>query len=553
MRRFALQAWLLLLFSKLLIQLVKTNPDATPHIVVVGAGLAGLSATLGALNQNANVTLIEIGRQVGGNSAKAASGINACESDLQKRSGVEDTCALFINDTLKAGQYMNNRQLVQLLAQRSASFVNELPRWGLNLSQLVILAGHSVKRTHRVAPTRGRAVAIGKALVQRYYTMVELAAFRTSANRHFRLLTNTNVTALITTRDGVSGVLVRNVNGSGARTISADAVVLATGGYSNDHTQDSLIMQYASWLKDFPTTNGPHAVGSGIKMARSVGAKLVDMNRLQLHPTGFVDPTNPSARTKFLAPEAFRGFGGILLDQSGRRFANELVQRDTLTAAITTHCKWDPIVRGSVAFLVVNNEVVRKLGQAEFRYYWKVKHFFEDVANGSMLAVHMGVDEQTINRTLYSYNASAAMNYDTFGKTVFPVTFLWDETLYVAKVTPVIHYSMGGIVTDTNMRVINVNGSIIKGLYAAGEVTGGMHGYDRLGGNSLIECLSSGSLAGVNAAVDEARKLHTEVVDKLQYNESSNAFQHTLHKGLAALMFFSILFLTGANYPFMLQ
>ncbi|CDW51749.1 Hypothetical FAD-dependent oxidoreductase YEL047C [Trichuris trichiura] len=511
MGRFAVQALLMLLFSRLLVQSVKSDPDITPDVVVVGAGLAGICATLGALNQNANVTLIEMESAIGGNSAKASSGINACESDLQMQTGVKDTCALFINDTLKAGQYMNNRLLVKLLAERSASFVNELPKWGLNLSQLVILAGHSVKRTHRIPPTvDGRAVAIGKALVQRYYTMVELAAFRTSAQGHFRLLTNTAATSLVTSKEGVAGVVVKDVNGTETRVIPADAVVLTTGGYSNDHTHDSLIMQYASWLKDFPTTNGPYATGSGIKMARYVGAKLIDMNRLQLHPTGFVDPKHPDAKTKFLAPEALRGFGGILLNQSGRRFENELAQRDTVTAAITSFCKWDPAVKGSVAFLVVNNEIASKIGQPTFTYYWKVKHFFKDVANGSMLAAHMGVDNEAIYRTLYDYNASAAVNHDTYGKTVFPVTFLWNETLYVARVTPVIHYSMGGIVTDTNMRVINFNGSVIKGLYAAGEVTGGTHGYDRLGGNSLIECISSGSLAGVNAAADGGKKLHTK-------------------------------------------
>uniref|UniRef100_A0A5S6QGK6 FAD-dependent oxidoreductase 2 FAD binding domain-containing protein n=1 Tax=Trichuris muris TaxID=70415 RepID=A0A5S6QGK6_TRIMR len=478
--------------SKQITDSEQTYHRARPNIVVVGGGLSGISACLGALNQKAKVTLIEGEKEIGGNSAKASSGINACESDVQKQNSVNDSCALFIEDTLKAGRYMNNPQLVKSLAERSAMFVNELPKWGVNLSQLVILGGHSVKRTHRIPPRNGKPVGIGHALIGAYYSIVKHAAALNSGGywNNFRLLKNTLVTELMTSDDGaVIGVRAKAAEKTASEEIEADAVILTTGGYSNDHTSDSLIMEYASWMKNFPTTNGPFAVGSGIKMARRIGAKLVDMDQLQLHPTGFIDPKDPSAKTKFLAPESLRGYGGILLDELGRRFENELAPRDTLVTAITAYCKWDSAVGGAITFLVVNNEVVSNFGKPDFDFYWKTKHFFELMENGSMLAAYLNVPEQRLRYTFVNYSVSALLKSDPFGKTVFPVTFQWNEPLYVARVTPVIHYSMGGIVTDGNMQVLDVTGQVINGLFAAGEVTGASSGviYDKTALSEVVD------------------------------------------------------------------
>lgn len=136
------------------------------------------------------------------------------------------------------------------------------------------------------------------------------------------------VTKLI--RDGDAVVGVEYVH-NGKTDTAYGPVILATGGYAADFTQNSLLKKYRPEFYDLPTTNGEHCTGDGHKLALEIGANAVDLEKVQVHPTGLVDPNDPQAKVKFLAAEALRGVGGLLLDNEGKRFVDELQHRDYVT------------------------------------------------------------------------------------------------------------------------------------------------------------------------------------------------------------------------------
>uniref|UniRef100_A0A1I7VQ82 fumarate reductase (NADH) n=2 Tax=Loa loa TaxID=7209 RepID=A0A1I7VQ82_LOALO len=287
--------------------------------------------------------------------------------------------------------------------------------------------------------------------------------------------------------------------------ISGKAVVLATGGFSCDHSKEgSLLQEFAPEKANFPTTNGPWATGRGVKMARAMGAALVGMQNVQIHPTAFVDPKDPVATTKFLAAEALRGKGAILLNDKGERFVNELGRRDHVTDKILKFCAKNEEAGGAhTAFMIMDDQAVDDFGRASFGFYAKIKGFFKQLDTLEEVANYMGIESSKLKATLDEYNKhahSTLSKEDKFGKKIFPVA-LEHPPYYVAIITPAVHYTMGGIKIDKDAAVYNeFSGKPFKGLLAAGEVTGGVHGRNRLAGNSLLECVVYGRIAGHNAA-----------------------------------------------------
>jgi cleavage and polyadenylation specificity factor subunit 2 len=471
-----------------------------PHVIVVGGGLAGLSAAYEAATNNAKVTLIEGEKNVGGNSAKATSGINGCQTEAQKRMAINDSFDRFFHDTMKAGDQENDHDLVDLLVHHSPMAIQFLTQKGVNLNDVTLCGGQSVPRTHRIyTPKEGKPIPVGFTIIKTFGGVLnELASKEPD---RIQINTSTLVTELLTENGRVVGVKIQK-DGQESE-IRADTVILTTGGFSNDHEQDSLLREFASDKTKFPTTNGNFAKGTGVKIARAIGAKLIDMDQVQIHPTGFVDPKAPADTTKFLAAEALRGSGGLLLDHRGARFANELGRRDDLTEAIMTKCQFDPEVDGHTAFLVMNEKAIDLFGWPNFGFYWKIKGFFTKVDNASELVEKYQLDEEIFRQTIERYNQQTTK--DEFNKTIFPVKYSLDEPFYVSKIVPSIHYTMGGLKMDPQGRVVsNETGRPIAGLMAAGEVTGGVHGKNRLGGNSLLECVVFGRIAGKNAAASKA-------------------------------------------------
>merc|ERR1719261_2083013 len=292
-------------------------------------------------------------------------------------------------------------------------------------------------------------------------------------------------------------------------------VIIATGGFGADFTADSLLSQYRPDLKHLPTTNGDHCTGDGLKMSMAVGANCVDLEWVQVHPTGLVHPEEPDAKVKFLAAEALRGVGGVLLTAEGNRFCNELGRRDYVTGEMWKN-KGVKFGNTTGFFLCLNSKASNEIT-------WHCKHYMgrglmKFYNNMGELAKEYGFPVANIEAAFAEHNKNSEKQakdpdggpydaygggkaWDKWGKKFYhngPMDV--NDKFHVAIVTPVIHYCMGGIKIDDNSQVIDTNGKTMPGLYVAGEAMGGVHGKNRLGGNSLLDCVVFGRVSGRSAA-----------------------------------------------------
>ncbi|EPB79576.1 flavocytochrome c [Ancylostoma ceylanicum] len=446
-------------------------PSQDEPVIIVGGGLAGLSAALEALDRNSKVIIIDGEKNLGGNSAKASSGVSACETVTQKRMGIQDSKNLFYMDTMNAGDRENDETLVDLLVESSSDAIDFLIGLGVDLSDINLCGGHSVPRTHWIpSPKEGRPVNVGFGIISK--AKERILEIQKARPDDVKIMTETRVVGLTSWNAYVNGV---NVVKDGKRSeINGKAVILATGGFSADKNEDaSLLHEFASdklfrygpkrskyenikLLLKFPTTNGPWARGDGVKMARAMGAQVIGMDRVQIHPTAFVDPADPAAGTKFLAAEALRGKGAILINSNGVRFANELGRRDYVTGKILHECKPIEVFHNgsaglSSAIMLMSDEAADSFGRPAFSFYHVVKKFFTKYNTMKDFASAAGIPYEVLKETIEKYNKfveagkSGAKEKDAFGKTVFPVAFDLEKPIYAAIITPAIHYTMGGL------------------------------------------------------------------------------------------------------------
>eukprot|EP00624_Nannochloropsis_granulata_P002102 evm.model.NODE_20417_length_10763_cov_21.298616.2 len=348
---------------------IRLSEHKPAQVIVVGGGLAGFSALIEAAKSGARVILLEKESRVGGNSAKATSGINGWGTLPQAREGVMDEEKYFERDTFRSGKGGTcDPSLIRVLSTQSAEAVRWLmDELGVDLAELSQLGGHAFKRTHRARPTpSGDPRPIGWLIMERVQAFVKerlppgQVEIRTSA-RVVKLEVDENqdggrCAASLPPLKTVTGVTYEDLATGKIQTLSADAVVLTTGGYGCDLTPTSLLKEHrpdllgsgangnggngqGSKTLGMPSTNGAFATGDGVKMGLALGALTVDMDKVQLHPTSFVDPKDPLNPTKILGPEALRGSGGILVNHEGQRFVNELDLRSVVSNAILKQCK----------------------------------------------------------------------------------------------------------------------------------------------------------------------------------------------------------------------
>ncbi|OQR83609.1 fumarate reductase flavoprotein subunit [Achlya hypogyna] len=443
----------------------------TADIVIVGAGLAGMSAALEAVavRPDAHIILLEKEDRLGGNSAKASSGINAA------RDG--DDIELYNDDTVRSGGGFSDVGLVHRLATQSLDGLEFLKDKGVDLSVLCQLGGHSAERTRRnqSGPNVGTHIilALKKAI---------------EAIDSIDVINHARVTSLEQEAGAVSGVKF-TVTPESSFTIATRRVILATGGYS---ANPALLKELAPGMEEFATTNGAWATGDGLQLATDLGAALIHTDKVQLHPTGFIDPKDRTKRTRFLAPEALRGAGGLLFNTDGRRFVNELATRKVVSEAILAQ----PHKR-SFLVLPITEAVTKATGALGLFFYEKIGLVSHKTSLAD-LAAHMEVDESVLQTELEHYvEAAATHGPDAFGKTVFPnAPAAVPSDVYLLEIEPVVHYCMGGVQINEDTQVVTAEGAVVEGLFAAGEVSGGLHGQNRLGGNSLAECVVFGRVAG---------------------------------------------------------
>ncbi len=443
------------------------EPTESVDVVIIGAGASGMSASIEAHNKGAEVILLEKMPYVGGNTLRATAGINGVGTSQQARLEIEDDIPLFKNDTFESGHDKNNIQMIEILASESKSSIDWLTEMGMDLEDVGILAGHSVARTHR--PSGGQPV--GAELVRVLYDKVK-------GSKIDLRLENKAIEILTDKLGAVSGVIVEDKSGK-SYTINTKKVVIATGGFGGS---PEVFVYYNQKLKGYNTTNSPSATGDFIELVKNLDIKLVDMNYIQTHPT-------VSPQYGLLITEALRGNGGILVNNSGKRFADEMKNRDLLST--------DILSQNNKEVYLIFNEAVRTSLAASDDYI-----NMDIIVKGTTLAElasALRLDQLQLETTVMDYNQYVKSGVDAAFKRQSLKVGLESGPFYAVQVVPAVHYCMGGILIDEKARAITESGHPLEGLFASGEATGGIHGLNRLGGNSLLDAVVFGRIAGKNA------------------------------------------------------
>ena len=459
-------------------------------IVIVGSGLAGLVSAYESLklsNRKLKILLLERELKYGGNSIKATSGINLLNTEVQKRKNISDSFNRFFNDTIISSKEKSNPQLVSELINDSQEIYNYLKQINIHLTEVNILGGHSIPRTHRPENS-----SIGFTLITSLYNILTFSGelYIRFNSTVFELLYNEKSNRIYGLKYKYLDKIIE---------IKCNNIILACGGYANDFGNDSLLKEFSPLYMKFPSTNGNFSTGLGMKIARKINAKLIDMSYIQIHPTSFIDFNDKFNKHKILAPELLRGIGGILINFNGERFCNELGTRDYVTKKIIENCNKvdNNEIEQYQCFLIINEKGFKDYG-TNINFYYN-KGLLRKYNDFKTFSEEYNINYTILNNTIFKYNEYYDKGIDPFNKKVFYTKFDINSPIYISLITPSIHYTMGGIKINRNAEVINNNNKVINGLYAAGEVTGGIHGENRLGGNSLLECVVFGRKAARSA------------------------------------------------------
>jgi fumarate reductase flavoprotein subunit len=291
---------------------------------------------------------------------------------------------------------------------------------------------------------------------------------------------NSKVVKILEDKRGkVTGVVVEGKH-RGRYTIKARAVVLTAGGFSANPEK---VAYYRPEFKGMTTSNQPGATGDGLELGDKAGGELKDMKEIQIHPT-------VAAGSRILITEAVRGNGAILVNREGKRFVNELTTRDKASEAVLAQT-------GKSAFMIFDEGVRKSLKQIDGYFHLEL---VKEGDTPEALAMVLGMPPETLAQTIDTYNKAVAAKDDGEFKRPDMPRDLKTPKYYAIEIKPGVHYTMGGLKITPDARVVAKNGKPIPGFYAAGEVTGGVHGGNRLGGNSISETITFGRIAGANAA-----------------------------------------------------
>ena len=453
----------------------KTYEELDTDIVIVGAGGAGMTAAINAAQAGKDVILLEKMPYAGGNTTKATGGMNAAETHYQEEQGIEDSVDQFVEDTMEGGHNINDKDLVTTMAENSAEAIDWLDSIGAPLPKVSFSGGATNARIH--APEDGSGV--GAYLVTALLKKID-------EFDNIKVMYNTTATDIMSLEGTVNGVMAEDEETY--YTIHAKAVVLATGGFGNN---EDMIVNYRSDLEGTVTTSAPGITGDGIVMAEAVGADLTDIEQIQLHPT-------VEQKTSMLITESVRGDGAILVNQDGKRFTDELLTRDVVSAAELEQ-------PGSYAYIIFDQRLRDGLKAIEKYVSTGITVQGDTIEE---LAEKIEVDPAALSETLNNWNKYVADKKDPdFGRDTGMDNDLSVAPYYAIKIAPGIHHTMGGVHIDTDARVIDTNGKAIPGLFAAGEVVGGVHGGNRIGGNAVADIVVFGKIASTSAVewCDEAK------------------------------------------------
>ena len=459
----------------------KADPvEMTADVVIVGAGGAGFAAATEALENGATVIIIEKNEMIGGNTARAGGTLNAPDPERQSKMNppVEDSVELFIKNTLEAGDFKADPELVRVLCSHAL----EARHW---------LTDHGTKWTEMVYQTIGglwpRSLDEKDKIA--YNGFIAPLAKRV-AELGGKVVLNCKAESLTKNDAGkVTGVIAFDTkNGQEYHFTAKNAVILATGGYS---ASAELVKKY-NGLSGLPTSNAPTSTGDGITLGTAAGAATTGMEYIQIHPHG--NPMTGGLQSHFAGVIK----NSIYVNKLGKRFVEESGRRDVISNATIAQ-------PGQIMYSIFDSEGgfyagVKELPAAELENLTSKGYLY---VGGTLeeLAKKAGIDPEGLKATVARYNELVAVGKDTdFEKDEVELPIA-KAPFYCVPLSPTLHHTMGGLKINTEAQVLREDGSVIAGLYAAGEVTGGIHGSNRVGGNALTDGVVFGRIAGKNAAM----------------------------------------------------
>lgn len=442
-------------------------------VVVVGSGGAGLISAIKAKEAGANVVVLEKLPLIGGNTLISGAEYAAPMNWLQEKDNISDSIELFKKDVEKAG---GDKELIDVLAKNALDGAKWLKddikvEW---MDELMFFGGHSVKRS--LIP-KGQS---GKELINKLHAKTEELGIE--------ILTETNAYELIVKDNVVTGVKAKTKNGE--LIVNAKSVILTTGGFGankkmlndNDKEIDDKIL----------STNSPGSTGDGIKMAQKIGADVVDLDKIQLYPVCDVE----TGKLLYTGDTRLVG-GAILVNKEGNRFVEELGTRREISLGIKSQTD-------SIAYQIWDEDSMRKskilpTHEIEYNNLIEGKKLCK-VNSIDEMAEFFGIDKNNLKETIKKFNEDSENGKDTLFNLRRLGFKIEKAPFYCLKAVPAVHHTMGGLRINKDANVLDKNGNIIKGLYAAGETTGGIHGNNRLGSVSITDITVFGIIAGINAA-----------------------------------------------------
>ncbi len=492
--------------------------DSEVDVLVIGGGGAGLSAALSASQNGASVILVEKLSALGGNTFRCGGAFNTADPERQKdipmteslSSAVEkvlahedvsdehaqlkaevqkqwdeykasgsttlfDTPEWHALQSIDAGDYEGNVELVRTLTSNTLDTLNWLTDNGVEWTdQVSTVVGALWNRSHQTPNNSGSDI---------------IAALEQNAKANgVDIYLDSKAEELITEDGRVCGAVITNAAGDKVTVKAKKGVIMATGGFSaNVEMRVKYNQQWEDIGESLTTNNTPGATGDGIVMGEAVGANLVGMGWIQLMPLNSVSGGGISGYVN----------SSLYCNKEGKRFVAEDQRRDVLAAAVLSQTD-------KLFYIVCDQKEAELRGRTPETLDYMVQNGLlysgDTIAE---LAENMGVPAEALEQTVAEFNeAVKAGKPDEFGRTT------WENTIetgpfYAPSFSPAVHHTMGGLEINNNGEVISTDGEVIPGFYAAGEVTGGIHGTNRVGGNAVPDALCFGKIAGANAASNE--------------------------------------------------
>lgn len=452
------------------------SDEFTFDVVIIGSGGAGLAAAVEASSNGATVAVLEKNVLPGGNTMVSGADMNAAGTEVQKRLNIKDEISWHKEDTLKGGDNKGNEKLVTILTQNApvdAKWLTDEIKVDFLPDRVIQFGGHRVPRA--LVPRSGH----GDNLI---YKLQEYAE-----KQGTKLFFSTKATDLMVDDGVVVGVKAIN-NDKEVVFHAKKAVIIASGGFaSNVEMRKKYNKNYD---ERFLTTSTAGATGDGIVMAENIGSNLIDMQYIQVYPI-----CNPvTGIISYVADSRFDG--AILVNKQGKRFVNEMERRDVISNAILAQSD-------RMGYLIWGDEVEdvsKNVQKYDKEFEMLVKDKLIHKANSiDELADFFGVDKAQLQATIKQWNQYAAKGSDPDFSKIGAFHPIMKPPFYMQRATPSAHHTMGGIQINEKAQVMNTKGEVIPHLYAAGEVTGGIHGTNRLGGNAIADIIVFGRIAGKNA------------------------------------------------------